>query len=112
MALSFKNIAPFLIINQNKASRRFSYLGLGIGVLLLLCSVQLFININQLMKERNPKKSNFDFISVTKRITNENMGQDHSFSAADIEDLKKQSFITDATPLLANKFVVSATGGA
>lgn len=111
MALSFKNIAPFLIINQNRASRLFSYLGLGIGVLLLLCSVQLFININQLMKERNPKKSSYDFISITKRITDQNMGQDHSFSAADLQELKSQKFIADATPLLANKFMVSASGG-
>jgi len=112
MALSFKNIAPFLVINQNKSSRLFSYFGLGIGVLLLLCSVQLFININQLMKERNPKKSNYDFISITKQITDQNMGQDHSFTPADIADLKAQKFITDATPLLANKFIVSAKGGA
>lgn len=111
MPLSFKNIAPFLITNQNRASRLFSYIGLGIGVLLLLCSVQLFININQLMKERNPKKSNYDFISITKRITDQNMGQDHSFSAADLQDLKSQKFIADATPLLANKFIVSASGG-
>jgi len=90
MALSFKNIAPFLITNQNKSSRWFSYLGLGIGVLLLLCSVQLYININQLMKERNPKKTNYDFISITKRITNDNMGQDHSFTLAEIEALKSQ----------------------
>ncbi len=111
MALSFKNIAPFLITNQNKSSRWFSYLGLGIGVLLLLCSVQLYININQLMKERNPKKTNYDFISITKRITNDNMGQDHSFTLAEIEALKSQKFITNATPLIANKFIVSATGG-
>ncbi|RYD76669.1 MAG: hypothetical protein EOP53_14290 [Sphingobacteriales bacterium] len=88
--MSFKNIAPFLVIDQNKTSRFFSYFGLGIGVLLLLCSVQLFININQLMKERNPKKSNFDFISVTKQITDQNMGQDHSFTPADLEELKAQ----------------------
>jgi hypothetical protein len=111
MALSFKNIAPFLVIDQNKSSRLFSYVGLGIGVLLLLCSVQLFININQLMKERSTKKSDFDYISITKRITDQNVGQDHSFTSANIEELKAQKFIADATPLLANKFVVSASGG-
>lgn len=111
MKLSFKNIAPFLNMNQNKSSRLFSYGGLGIGVLLLLCSVQMFININQLLKDRNPRKSGFDFISVTKTITNENIGDDHSFSQADLDDLKAQKFIEDATPLLANKFVVAASGG-
>ncbi len=98
-------------MNQNKSSRLFSYGGLGIGVLLLLCSVQMFININQLLKDRNPRKSGFDFISVTKTITNENIGDDHSFSQADLDDLKAQKFIEDATPLLANKFVVAASGG-
>jgi len=111
LKLSFKNIAPFLNMNQNKSSRLFSYGGLGIGVLLLLCSVQMFININQLLKDRNPRKSGFDFISVTKTITNENIGDDHSFSQADLDDLKAQKFIEDATPLLANKFVVAASGG-
>ncbi|RYY48565.1 MAG: hypothetical protein EOO06_09780 [Chitinophagaceae bacterium] len=111
MALSFKNIAPFLLVNQNRRSRYFSYFGLGIGVLLLLCSVQLFININQLMKDRNPKKSNYDFISITKKITDQNMGQDHSFTAADISELSSKKFIAGVTPLLANKFIVSASGG-
>jgi hypothetical protein len=39
------------------------------------------------------------------------MGQDHSFSDADIDELKKQPGIDDAAPLLANKFLVKATGG-
>ena len=30
-------------------SRWFSYIGLGVGVLLLLCSVQMYINIQQLL---------------------------------------------------------------
>jgi hypothetical protein len=109
--LSFKNIAPYLNMGQNKSSRLFSYAGLGIGVLLLLCSLQMFININQLLKDRNPRKTGYDFISITKKITNENIAEDHSFSPTEIEDLKKQPFINDATPLIANKFVVSASGG-
>ena len=111
MPLHFKNIAPFLNMGQNKSSRLLSYGGLGIGVLLLLCSVQMYININQLLKDRNPRKSGYDFVSITKKITNDNIAQDHSFSQTDMEELKKQSFIEDATPLLANKFVVSASGG-
>jgi hypothetical protein len=48
--------------------------GLGIGVLLLLCSIQMFLNINTLLKEKSTRKDGADFISVTKTITNENMG--------------------------------------
>lgn len=112
MHLSFKNIAPFLNMGQNRSSRLVSYAGLGIGVVLLLCSVQMYININQLLKDRNPRKSGYDYIAITKKITNDNIAEDHSFSAADLEELKNQETIENATPLLANKFMVSATGGA
>jgi hypothetical protein len=73
--------------------------------------MQMFININALLKDRNPRKSGFDFISITKKITDQNIGQDNSFSATEINALKALPYIEDATPLLANKFVVSASGG-
>lgn len=111
MNLSFSHIAPFLVTNQNKASRWLSYIGLGIGVLLLLCSVQMYININSLLQNKNPRKDGYDYISLTKNITNENMADDHNFSDADISDLRKQPFINDVTGLVANKFLVKATGG-
>ncbi|MES2848420.1 MAG: FtsX-like permease family protein [Bacteroidota bacterium] len=110
MPLSCKHILPFLSVSQNRMSRWLSYVGLGVGVLLLLCCLQVYININQLLKDRNPRKDGFDYISVTKLITNENMGQDHSFSDAELKELKTQPFIEDATPLQANKFLVKATG--
>lgn len=109
--LSFKNIAPFLNIGQNNTSKFFSYAGLGIGVLLLLCSVQMYININQLLKDKNPRKSGFDFISVTKTITNQNMGSDNRFSPADVKELQSQSFIKDAAPLVSNQFRAKASAG-
>jgi len=63
-----------------------------------------------LLKDRNPKKDGYDYISVTKIITNENMGSNHSFSKTDIDEIKAQPFIADAMPLLANNFLVKATG--
>lgn len=109
--LSFKTIAPFLSIGENKTSKIFSYTGLGIGVLLLLCSVQMYININQLLKEKNIRKNGFDYISVTKTITNQNMGSDNSFSEKEIEELKAQPFITDVAPLISNQFRAKASAG-
>ncbi|MGF2413218.1 FtsX-like permease family protein [Ferruginibacter sp.] len=109
--LSFKHIAPFLNTGQNKVSRWFSYIGLGIGVLLLLCSVQMYININQLLKERNPKKTGFDFISVTKIITDENMARDNRFTPDNLKEIQSQLFIDDAAPLIANQFRVKASAG-
>ncbi len=109
--LSLHTIAPFLDIRQNKLSRIFSYTGLAIGVLLLLTSVQMFININQLLKDKNPRKNGYDFISVTKTITNENMGADNRFTPAEVAELKKQPFIQDAAPLIANQFRAKASAG-
>jgi hypothetical protein len=108
--ISFKTIAPFLNTG-NKIARFFSYAGLAIGVMLLLCCVQMYININQLLKEKNPRKNGFDFISVTKTITNENMGKDNRFSIADVDDFKQQKFITDAAPLISNQFRAKASAG-
>jgi len=112
MALTFKNIKPFLNTGQNKASRWLSYAGLGIGVLLLLCAVQMYININQLLKEKSNKKNGADFISVTKTITDENIAKDNRFSTADITEIKTQPFIEDAAPLRSNQFKVVAGAGA
>lgn len=111
MKLNFKHIAPFLQTGQNKISRWLSYIGLGIGVLLLLCSVQMYININQLLKERNPKKTGFDFISVTKTITDENMARDNRFTPADLKEIQSHKFIEDAAPLISNQFRVKASAG-
>lgn len=95
-------------------SRLLSYLGLGLGVVLLLCSLQMFINIRQLMGGEAISKDGAHFVSITKEVTNETMGDEtkNSFNAAEIEELKRQPFIEDAAPLLANEFHVelSAAG--
>ena len=111
VSLSYKNIAPFLSASQNRLSRWLSYTGLGVGVLLLLCCIQMYVNINRLLKDKSPKKDGYDYISVTKLITNDNMAEDHSFNDAEIAEIKNQKSIDDATPLMANKFLVKATGG-
>ena len=111
MSLSYKNIAPFLSAGESKVSRWLSYIGLGVGVLLLLGSVQMYSNINQLIRDKNTRKNGADFISITKTITNENMGKDNRFNEADIQDLKAQPFIEDAAPLKANAFKVTAGAG-
>ena len=109
-SISFKTIAPFLKTG-NLLGRFFSYTGLAAGVMLLLCCVQMYINIDLLLHERNPRKTGYDFISVTKTITNENMGKENRFSDADVEELKKQPFISDAAPLVSNQFRAKASAG-
>jgi hypothetical protein len=113
VAVSFKPIRTLLQTGTNPWSRWFSYIGLGIGVLLLLCSIQMYINLQQLMTQGNIRKDGFDFISITKNVTNETMGNSemNAFHQADIDELKKQPFIADVAPLLANQFRVQLSAG-
>jgi hypothetical protein len=113
VALSFKPIQPLLQTGTNAASRWFSYIGLGIGVLLLLASVQMFINIQQLVKESAIRKDGFDFISITKKVTNETMGRPEKnvFHEKDIDELRGQSFISSVAPLESNRFRVQMSAG-
>lgn len=94
-------------------SRWFSYIGLGIGVLLLLCSVQMYINIQQMLKEGTVRKDGYDFISITKTVTNESMGRPDKnlFHQSDIDELKAQPFISGVAPLIANDFRVQLSAG-
>jgi hypothetical protein len=114
MALSFKPIRPLLQTGTNKSSRLFSYAGLGIGVLLLLCAIQMYINIQSLLREGSIRKNGFDYISITKNVTAETQGQEEKnlFRQSDIDELKKQPFIEGVEPLLANDFHVKLSAGA
>lgn len=113
MLLSFKPIKPLLQTGTSAGSRWLSYIGLGVGVLLLLCSVQMFVNIQSLMKESAVQKNGFDFLSITKRVTNETMGQPEKnvFVESDIAELKTKPFITDVAPLDYNRFRVQLSAG-
>jgi len=112
MLLSYKNIEPLIISGKNILSKWLGYFGLGIGVLLLLFSMQMFVNIQQLLKENSPRKSGgYDFISISKTITNDNMGKDNSFTNADLASLREQPTISGVAPLISNKFRVRATAG-
>lgn len=113
MALSFQPIKPLLQTGTNAASRWFSYIGLGIGVLLLLCSIQMYINIQQLLGGESPRKDGHDFISISKTITDETMGQleKNLFTEADIKDLEGKPFVSGVSPLLANNFRFQLSGG-
>ena len=113
MAVSFKPIRSLLQTGTNTSSRWFSYIGLGIGVLLLLCSIQMFINIQQLLGGESERKEGSDFISISKTITNETMGQleKNLFNENDIKEITAQPFIQGVSPLVANRFRVQLSAG-
>ena len=106
-----QTILPLLNTSKNKISKWISYFGLGIGVVLLLSSMQMFLNINNLLKENNPRKDGFDFFSVTKVITNENMGKDNTFKDDELNELKNHPTVEDAAPLISNQYRVKASAG-
>jgi hypothetical protein len=113
VALSFQPIKPLLQTGSNTASRWFSYAGLCIGVLLLLCSIQMYLNIQQLLGGSSPRKDGYDFISISKTITNETMGQldKNLFNAAEIKEMAGKSFVEGVSPLQANNFRFQLSGG-
>jgi hypothetical protein len=95
------------------ASRWLSYVGLEIGVIMLLCSVQMFVNIQDLFGGNVIRKNGYDFISITKTISNETMDNPDKnvFHDPEIAELKKQPFIAGVAPLVSNEFHVQLTAG-
>ncbi len=111
MKLHAKHIRS-LIRNESHLTKWIGYIGLGIGILLLLISVQMFVNIQQLLGEEAPRKSGgFDYVSVSKQITNSNMGKDNRFSKSDLDLLSQQPEIAGVAPLYSNQFRAEATAG-
>jgi hypothetical protein len=104
--LSFKPIQSLLQTGTSATSRWLSYAGLGIGVLLLLCSVQMLVNIQQLLKGNIIRKGGFDFISITKKVTFENAGnyETANFDQKEIDELKSHPLVAGAAPLIPTQF--------
>jgi hypothetical protein len=110
-AISYKNIAPFLVSDEKKISRWISYAGLCLGMMLLLASVQMYVNVNDVLKQKDPKKGAADYVAVTKMITNENLGRHNGFSPEEIGKLKEKNFISDVAPMMSNRFKVTVSAG-
>jgi hypothetical protein len=110
---SFQIVKPLILSGGSRASRWFSYAGLGTGVLLLFCCVQMFFNLKQLSRKTTARKNGFDYIAVRKPVTNETMGKLslNMFSAEETEEVRKQPFIEDVAPLIANNFRVQLSAG-
>jgi hypothetical protein len=113
MSPSFKHIKPLFLSGGNKSSRWFSYIGLCVGVLLLLCSIQMYVNLQQLLRKSATRKNGYDFIPIRKQVTNETMGKPelNMFSMEEAEELRRQPFIDGAAPLVANNFRLQLSAG-
>ena len=111
MSLSYKKIKPLIVTGNHSVSRFVGFFGLGIGVILLLISMQMFINIQQVLQTNTPRKNGYDFISISKSITNQNMGMDNNFTPEDLRKLEAQPDIKAISPLISNKYQVTANAG-
>jgi Predicted permease. len=111
---SYKIIQPLMQPGSGRFSRWFSYIGLGVGVLLLLVSLQMYFNIQQLLGGNVIRKNGFDYISITKSVTNESMGHpdQNLFTEQEIAELKSKSFFNGVAPLISNQFRVQLSAGA
>ncbi|HNJ25822.1 MAG TPA: hypothetical protein PK319_05255 [Chitinophagaceae bacterium] len=113
MSASFKIVKQLILSGGNRSSRLFSFAGLGIGVLLLFCCVQMYFNLKQLTRKNAIRKNGFDYIALRKSVTNETMGKTalNMFAPGEIADLQKQPFVTAVAPLIANNFRVQLSAG-
>lgn len=92
-------------------SKWIGYIGLCVGVFILLFSIQMFVNIQHLLKEKNVSKGGYDFISISRTITNENMGRNNKFSDPELDSLTHAPTVVGISPLITNQFSVTASAG-
>ena len=111
MSLSYKKIKPLIVSGDHSFSKIIGFVGLGIGVVLLLISIQMFVNIQVVLQKDTPRKSGSDFVSISKTITNENMGMDNNFTPQDLKNLESQPAIEAISPLISNQYQVTAHAG-
>ena len=111
---SYKIIQPLMQPGSGRFSRWFSYVGLGVGVLILLVSLQMYFNIQQLLGGNVIRKNGYDYISISKSVTNETMGHpdQNLFSEQEITELKSEPFLSGVAPLISNQFRVQLSAGA
>jgi hypothetical protein len=66
----------------------------------------MYLNIQELLGAKTPRKNSYDFISISKTITNETMGNldKNLFQEAEIKEVAAQPFVDGVGPLIANRF--------
>jgi hypothetical protein len=102
-----------LLLGNYRSSRLgAALLALCIGTTLLLLSVMIWWNFNELLHGKGDTDSlGSTFLTVSKRVTDENMGHPGAtiFTPQEIVDLKNASQVQDAGMLISNHFPVYAS---
>lgn len=108
-----KLVQKLLNAGQGKWNLLFAAIGMSLGVLLLLLSLQAYIDVNRLLYGKSAETGMADFLIINKEITAQMMGggAENTFSPQEIAELKKQPFIKAAGIITSNRFKVSASAG-
>ena len=102
-----------LLLNSKGRSRLWAALtALCIGTTLLLLSVMIWWNFQELLSGKNDNDSlGSTFLTISKRVTDENMGKPNLtvFSQQEIDALRNAPEVQDVGVLTSNRFPVYAT---
>jgi hypothetical protein len=82
-------------------------IGLSVALLLILSAVQLQANYNDLLHSKTNQDSIANFLVINKTVSEKNVGETN-LTNAEIEDLKKQSFVDATGVLTPSRFKVGA----
>lgn len=85
--------------NRERGQLAFSVAGSIIGLVMMLLSTQLYLDITNILQ--TPSLIGTDFLVINKEV---NMIDDGNFSPLELENLKKQEFVTDAAAVYGNNF--------
>ncbi len=85
---------------------------LGIAFLLILLSLQVYIDYNDLLQGKYNKSQAEDFLVLSKEISNVMMSDKNKglFSDAEIAELQKNKMISSVAPVISNRFRATAEG--
>jgi hypothetical protein len=92
--------------NAGKAKLFTAMVGLTIAILLLLISVQLQLNFNELLNSKNNKDSIANFLIINKEITDASLGNTQLDDSI-INQIKGQSFVESVGLLSPSRFKAS-----
>lgn len=105
--LQTKILAKIFGARRSLAQVFLASLGLLLGMLLLLFSLQLYLQIQRLL---NPENTNPEYLVLSKKISLSNtlMFSRASFNESEITSLKEKPFTADLGEFTANQFEVAA----
>jgi cell division protein FtsX len=85
---------------------------LGIAFLLILLSIQLYVNYQDLLTGKHNNQQAEDFLVISKEVSNQMMSNKQSglLTEADLAAVQKMSGVTKVAPVISNRFRATAEG--